>query len=217
LRAPPGAITRVVIEFGANAPDMPRTKRHMRIPALIAAAALILGACSSSNRVGQVFDTRQNAGPCPSAGSIYGVDRVVKFADENSGRYSDIAYTGEIVGVKLFCRYADDNPIIAEIDIDFAFGKGPQATADEHDYTYFVAVTRRNRRILHKERFSVRADFNGEVVTGTRQLIDSIEIPRVDETISGANFEILVGFELTEDQLEFNRAGKRYRLDAGAP
>lgn len=186
----------------------------MRIPALLV-GALFLGACSSTP-VADVFDTRQNAGPCPSAGSIYGAERVVKFVGPETGKYSDIAYTGEIVGVELFCRYADGDPIIAEIDIDFAFGKGPQATADEHDYTYFVAVTRRNRRILHKERFVTRADFGGELVAGKQEVIDSIRIPRVDETISGANFEILVGFELSDEQLEFNRAGKRYRLDAGA-
>ena len=187
----------------------------MRIPALFAAAALLLGSCTSTP-VSDAFDTRRNAGPCPSAGSIYGVDRVVEFGEASAGRYSEIAYTGEIVGVELFCRYADGDPIIAEIDIDFAFGKGPQATADVHDYTYFVAVTRRNRRVLQKERFTVRADFDGKAVTGTRQVIDTIRIPRVDETISGANFEILVGFELTDEQLEFNRAGKRFRLDAGA-
>lgn len=186
----------------------------MRIPALF--AAIMAASSCSSTPVSDAFDTRQNAGPCPSAGSVYGAERVVEFADNATGRYSEIAYTGEIVGVKLFCRYADGDPIIAEVDIDFAFGKGPQASADAHDYTYFVAVTRRNRRILQKTRFTTRADFNGQKVTGTREVIDTIRIPRVDETISGANFEVLVGFELSDEQLEFNRAGKRYRLDAGA-
>ena len=186
----------------------------MRIPALLA-AALMLGACSST-QVADVFDTRQNAGPCPSAGSVYGADRVVQFGDDSTGRYSDIAYTGEIVGVELYCRYADGDPIIAEIELDFAFGKGPKATANVHDYTYFVAVTRRDRRVLQKERFVVRSEFKDGIINGTRQVIDTIRIPRVDETISGANFEILVGFELTDEQLEFNRAGKRFRLDAGS-
>lgn len=186
----------------------------MRIPALIAAATL-LAACSSTAPVAEVFDTRQNAGPCPSAGSIYGAERIVEFKSDSASRYSDITYTGEIVGVELYCRYADGDPIIAEMDIDFAFGKGPQADSNVHDYTYFIAVTRRNRGVLEKQRFAVRADFDGELVTGTRQRIDTIRIPRVDETISGANFEILVGFELTDEQLEFNTSGNRYRLDAG--
>ena len=35
-------------------------------------------------------------------------------------------------------------------------------------------------------------------------------------TDSGENFEILVGFELTPEQLQFNRDGRRFRIDAGA-
>jgi hypothetical protein len=45
----------------------------------------------------------------------------------------------------------------------------------------------------------------------------SIEIPRATKDIAGANFEVLVGFELTPDQLDFNRNGKRFRVDAGVP
>ena len=39
-------------------------------------------------------------------------------------------------------------------------------------------------------------------------------IPRADDSISGVNFEVIVGFELTPQQLEFNRSGNRFRLDA---
>ena len=46
--------------------------------------------------------------------------------------------------------------------------------------------------------------------------MNRISIPRADGSISGVNFEVVVGFELTPEQLEFNRAGKRFRLDAGA-
>lgn len=187
----------------------------MRISAFLA-AALLFGACSSSSPVSDVFDSRRNAGPCPSSGSIYGADRIVEFSEAGDIKYGNIEYTGEIVGVKLFCRYAGSDPIEAELEIDFAFGKGPSATSDVNDYTYFVAVTRRNRTILHKERFVKRVDFNGKPVIGDRDLVAPIRIPRVDETISGANFEILVGFELTDEQLQFNRDGRRFRLDAGS-
>ncbi len=48
-----------------------------------------------------------------------------------------------------------------------------------------------------------------------RERIDQIVIPRANEEISGENFEILVGFELTPEQLQFNRDGRRFRIDAG--
>lgn len=192
----------------------------MRRTALILAATLLAATavtgCRSTSRIAQSFDSTPNAGPCPVAGSVYDAARYVKFADASGELYSDIAYTGEITDVRLFCRYVDGNPLAAEIEIDFAFGKGPQARGDSHVYPYFVAVTRRNGKVLAKETFATEAQFRGKTVAGKSELVNRITIPRADSSISGVNFEIVVGFDLDEQQLEFNRAGKRFRLDAGA-
>lgn len=184
----------------------------MRVSTILSlAATLCLAACSS---LGSPLDSRPNAGPCPTVGALYDAGRIVKFAGDTES-YGDITYTGEIIGVRLFCRYVDDEPLLAEVEIGFAFGKGPQATENRHTYDYFVAVTRRNRSVLWKETFSIDADFRSGPVDSGADLIGRIEIPRRDGTISGGNFEVLVGFELTDEQLQFNRDGKRFRLDAG--
>ena len=47
------------------------------------------------------------------------------------------------------------------------------------------------------------------------ETIDAISIPRANEGTSGVNFEILVGFELTPEQIAFNRSGQRFRVAAG--
>ena len=189
----------------------------MRFTAPFAASLLmatVLGACSSN--IKEAFDSRQNVGPCPSSASVYEAARIVEFADGEQV-YTNIAYSGEIIGVQLYCRYVADEPLLAEVEIDFALGKGPKGEARRHVYPYFVSVTRRNSRVLAKEYFAVEADFRNSDVVGKREIVNRIIIPRADEGISGANFEILVGFDLTEDQLTFNRAGKRFRLNAGAP
>ena len=184
----------------------------MRVSMIIASIAfLCLAACSS---VGSTIDSRQNAGPCPTVGALYDAGRIVKL-DGAGEAYGNITYTGEIVGVRLFCRYAEDEPLLAEVEIGFAFGQGPQATSEQHTYEYFVAVTRRNRAVLNREIFTIEADFKDGPVDAGADVISRIVIPRKDDTISGGNFEILVGFELTEEQLQFNRDGKRFRLDAG--
>ncbi|MEM9739568.1 MAG: hypothetical protein AAF829_06830 [Pseudomonadota bacterium] len=174
------------------------------------AGLCLLASCNSG--VGDAFDTRQNAGPCPSAASLYESARVVKL--EEGENFGNITYTGEITDVRLFCRYVGGNPLEAQLELDFAFGKGPRGTQDEYIYTYWVAVTRRNGNVLAKERFATRADFSGSPIDAVRETISNIVIPRFDESISGANFEILVGFELTDEELQFNRDGKRFRLDA---
>lgn len=191
----------------------------MRRTALILAATFLAATAVTgcrSSRLAQSLDSTPNAGPCPVAGSIYDAARYVKFADGSGELYSDIAYTGEITDVRIFCRYTDDFPLAAEIEIDFAYGKGPQADSDSHVYPYFVAVTRRNGKVLAKETFASEGNFRGKSVTGKTELVNRITIPRADGSISGVNFEIVVGFDLAPEQLEFNRAGKRFRLDAGA-
>lgn len=185
---------------------------HMRILA-VSTVLLALGACQSGSDLADAFDTRQNAGACPPAGAIYQAARVVKFNGDEA-RFSNVEYTGEIVDVRLSCRYADTDPVRAEIEIDFAFGKGPAGDANRHDYGYWVAVTRRSGKVLNKEHFAVRADFSEGPVSGATEVLQEIIIPRADESVSAANFEILIGFDLTESQRTYNAEGRRFRLGA---
>lgn len=185
----------------------------MRVIAVLA-AGLMLAACGS-NPISRALDSRQNAGPCPPAAALYDASRIVEMT-EGGTRFSDITYTGEITNVNVICRYVEDQPVRAELQIDFAFGKGPQATSNSHQYQYWVAVTRRSSKVLAKEYFAVDADFGGSTVDGSREVLQDIIIPRADDTISGANFEIVVGFQLTDEELAFNREGRRFRLDAAS-
>lgn len=185
----------------------------MRKIALFVATAA-LAACSTGGSIVDSFDSRTNVGVCPPAGSIYQASRIVE-TDGGGIAYQNIEYTGEIVDVRLFCRYAGADPVEAEIEIDFAFGKGPLATSNSHDYTYWVAITRRSGKVLGKQYFSVRADFNDGPVAAAEELLQNIIIPRADDSVSAANFEVLVGFDLTEEQLAFNKEGRRFRLNAG--
>lgn len=157
-----------------------------------------------------------NAGPCPLMGVLYDSSRVVQFANPGQERLANVTYTGEIRGVRGFCRYVGGEPIVMDLEIDMAFGKGPAAEAETHAYRYWVAVTRRDIAPIARQVFEIPVEFprGADRVAGTYD-VRRIVIPRANETISGANFEILVGFELTPEQLEFNREGKRFRIDAG--
>ena len=186
---------------------------HMRILAL-STILLALGACQSGSGIGAAFDTRQNAGTCPPAGSIYNASRIVVFAGETPP-FPNVEYTGEIVDVRLYCRYAGTAPVRAEVEIDFAFGKGPAGDSNRRDYRYWVAVTRRSGKVLNKEYFTVPANFSDGPVTGKTELLQQIIIPRADDSVSAANFEVLIGFDLTESQLTYNKEGRRFRLNAG--
>lgn len=160
-------------------------------------------------------DDRPNVGPCPLMGVLYDSSRLVAFADSSNQRYANISHTGEMQGIRGLCRYVEADPITMSIEVDMAFGRGPAATDNRETYRYWVAVARRGRAPIEKVYFDVdvRWDRDEQVVTRTEQ-IENIVIPRANPEISGENFEILVGFELTPEQLQFNRDGRRFRIDA---
>lgn len=162
-------------------------------------------------------DDRPNVGPCPLMGVLYDNARVVDFAAPDNQRYANIEFTGEMQGVRGLCRYVDADPITMAIEIDMAFGRGPAATSERQTYRYWVAVTRRGRAPIEKAYFDVDVEWRrGEAVVTRTEQIERIVIPRANPEISGENFEILVGFELTPEQLQFNRDGRRFRIDAGS-
>ena len=162
-------------------------------------------------------DDRPNAGPCPLTAVLYDNSRLVAFDAPGVERYASITHTGEMLGVRSLCRYVDANPITLSMEVDMAFGRGPASTADRQTYRYWVAVARRGRVPIEKVYFDVDVRFpRGQSVVTHTEEIERIEIPRANNEVSGENFEILVGFELTPEQLQFNRDGKRFRVDAGA-
>src|SRR5690349_17447289 len=161
------------------------------------------------------LDHRPNAGACPLMGVLYDSSRLVQFAQPNAQRYANIAFTGEMEGVHGLCRYVDADPITMNMDINMQFGRGPAATSDHRSYRYWVAVTRRGRAPIAKQYFDIDVAFpRNQLVVSRVEHINRIVIPRANAEISGENFEILVGFELTPEQLQFNRDGRRFRIDA---
>ena len=185
----------------------------MRSFAILAAATVMLTGCQT---VTDVFtDAPPNIGPCPSALSLYDAHRIVEL-EGGEVRYENVGFTAEIIGVRSLCTYYGDRPIIANLELDIGFGRGPAARGDSHTYEYFVAVTRRDIAVIEKQVFPITVRFRaGEDRVFLTETIDAISIPRATEETSGTNFEILAGFELTEEQIAFNRSGQRFRVGAG--
>lgn len=160
---------------------------------------------------------RKNAGPCPYVKVLYDAGRYEEFKD-NQQASSAVAYTGEIEGLTADCSYKGSEPIHNKIAIRFALGRGPQGASARKVYRYWVAVTHRNREVLAKQEFTLPIDFPaGTDRVAVEDKINDIIIPRAGAGVSGENFEILVGFDVTPEMADFNRDGKRFRLNAGAP
>ena len=161
--------------------------------------------------------SQKNSGPCPFVKVLYDAGRYEEFkaGQEASG---SVAYTGEIQSLSAECDYKGVAPIHNQISIRFALGRGPQGLEARKTFNYWIAVTHRNRSVLAKEYFSLPVTFSaGQDRVAVVDTINDIIIPRADTTVSGENFEILVGFDVTPEMADFNRQGKRFRINAGGP
>jgi hypothetical protein len=160
------------------------------------------------------LDRRANAGPCPYVKILYDAARYVEMTGDQVSA-GNVGFTGEIEGLSADCRYRDDQPITVDINLLFRLGRGPQASGDTRTYRYWVAVTERNSAILAKEYFDFSVDFAGSDRADVEEQIRGLTIPRAGPTVSGGNFEILIGFDVTPEMAEFNRSGSRFRINAG--
>ena len=156
-----------------------------------------------------------NAGPCPYVKVLYDAARYIDFKDGREAS-ANVVNSGEIEGISAACAYKGAEPIRVNMMVTFSLGKGPQATSNTKDYTYWVAVTSRNKDVLAKEYFTVHANFPaGKNTVVMTDRLSGVTIPRADDKVSGSNFEVLVGFDVTPQMAQFNRDGKRFRVDAG--
>ena len=158
---------------------------------------------------------RKNAGPCPFVKVLYDAARYEEFKD-NQEASAAVAYTGEIQGLNAECSYKAGEPIHNKMELRFELGRGPQGVSPRKTFRYWVAVTHRNREVLAKEYFDLPVEFpagHDRVVAVDK--ISDIVIPRAGSNVSGENFEILVGFDVTPEMAAFNRQGQRFRVNAG--
>ena len=152
-----------------------------------------------------------NPAPCPNAFALDEAARMIVFDGEPS--LEAVAWSAEVTDVRTSCRYTTDRPIEARVEMDFAVGKGPAASGDTLDVTYFVAVTRRDKDLIAKEEFTVPVTVrDGLATVELTEKIREIVIPRAGENTSGTNFEIAVGFSLSREQLLYNRSGRSLKF-----
>ncbi|ESQ92244.1 hypothetical protein ABENE_08765 [Asticcacaulis benevestitus DSM 16100 = ATCC BAA-896] len=150
-------------------------------------------------------------GPCPYVKVLYDAARFHEFKD-NKETTSNAEWTGEINGVHSECAYKGTDPIQVGMDISFSLGRGPMADGQTKTYHYWIAVTERDQTVLAKQEFELPVTFaNGEQKIDVNTRLEGIYIPRADITVSGSNFEVLVGFDVTPQMAEFNREGKHFR------
>lgn len=153
---------------------------------------------------------------CPEVTAVNDLSSLHRFVDmDNPERTSKISSI-VISGIENGCRYTGNN-IIVEMNVKFEGEAGNRARIRETDtpsfsYPYFVAVTSPHGTILSKEIHALNVNYedNANSVVVNEQIRQIIP---VDKDAYGPDHTILVGFQLNDKELAYNR--KMIRDTAG--
>ncbi|PZO87936.1 MAG: hypothetical protein DI626_02905 [Micavibrio aeruginosavorus] len=147
-------------------------------------------------------------GTCPQVSARPDLTRLVDFHTSGSNDPSNIASEVEITNVRNTCR-VENGALVMQIDIDLSGKTGPKARIKSNDqpnfaYPYFVAVTDNTGIVLSKEIFAAPMSYGRKenANTHTETIFQNMPFP---DAASGKTYNVVVGFQLDETQLAYNR------------
>ena len=175
----------------------------MKASALRAAAsgalALALSGCG-------LFAADAPPQACPDAVILADAKRVILYRDGPGRDLTDVEFEGEIARIAGTCQYGK-RELTVTVVADLVATRGPAAPAAEANLPFFVAITDEARNIVAKKVFDSAIPVpRGQRRAGVREEIEQV-IP-LPEGEPIPYYEIVVGFQLTPEQLERNRRAR---------
>ncbi len=166
-------------------------------------AAMLLAGCGAFTKA------EKKEAACPQGIIPADSAKVTRFRDGPGRDLTDVVSEGEILDILVQCKY-DKQGVNVDLQVAVGSTRGPADRSKVTEYDYFVAVVDPQLNILAKEPFHVRFEFkDNQTKLGS---IEELE-PRLPlkDVMKGPDYQILVGFQLTPDELAWNREQRARR------
>lgn len=181
---------------------------HLSCRLAAAAIALLISACG-----GKPKDEAELPPTCPVMGVLADA-ALLRIYKEGGGRAAaDVAYEVEFMRANLLECEVKDGKMISSIRFEAVARTGPAAAGSSVKFPYFISVLGPDNKPVSKKLYEHQAKFrSGQPLTRFGEEVKKIEIIP-PEGKDGEGYEILIGFQLTREQLELNRYREKPRPD----
>ena len=175
----------------------------------------VLTACESVDNFNPFSDTKSGPPKCPTIKFLKDADEITVYKSGAGKGLRDIIFEAELTGFKGECEYVGNNGIHTKVVLTLQLGlditRGPAEKTRSVKLSYFVAIPDFFPKPEGKVSFNRVVIFpqDRNSITLLDEAIE-IVIP-LNKTRRGPQTKVLVGFELTKSQLEFNRQRIRNR------
>ena len=170
---------------------------YLRALAVLSLSAAALAACVDNQLP-----------PCPSVRVDSTTARLTQFKEGAGRDITDVEYQAEVVAYEGVCEFSEKG-VEVKMDLDFAIATGAAVKKGPASLYYFVAVPQLFPDPVGKRVFQLRHDL--PATPGVREKVREndlrIFIPlKKDEP--AASYDVYVGLQLTNEQLDYNRTPK---------
>lgn len=165
-------------------------------------------------------DFAQDTGPiCPATAVLSDAVVVTKLKPGTQAALpnpANVAFTAEMSQAKLDCNY-DRAQNRLSVDINFAVKatRGPAAMGPDPQLDFFVAVVDADNNIISKNVYHGQPDMAGRPTNIYTQNVGNFPVPLAMDK-RPYDVEILTGFQLTPDELAYNRIPKSLPIPRAA-
>jgi hypothetical protein len=180
-------------------------------------AMLALAGCGSGNPL-EVTRTS-----CPAVAVVKYANNYTQFAPGSNFAASGIQLSAQLGDIAVSCKESSGNTSVSNISFEVSAARASATAAGSANVPYFVTIVQDGTTILSKQVYGANLQFGeGALRTTVRQSFAAstpyVPLPPVperkkknqfdefaeDSRPKAAKYEILLGFQLTEEQATYN-------------
>jgi hypothetical protein len=145
---------------------------------------------------------------CPRAAILGDAADLTRYRPDHAGQggqdLTDMVFDGRITGVSGKCARGGEDTLEVTATVNIELMRGPAMVGRVGEVPFFVAVAE-GQRLLEKQVFRLKAEFpaNTDRLRLTSETVN-LTLP-LERGKSGAAYDLLVGFQLSPDELALNR------------
>lgn len=159
---------------------------------------------------GGLFDSGTSQGfglSCPAVAILEAPSELIRFVGPSTGRIQDIRFHAKLEITSVSCEI-EPKATFVSTDARLSVVRGPANREKLAKFSFFVAVLDGEKSVILHQSFPIEVEFDSE---GTRvDFEDSVTI-QIDkkDNVDPATYSIYAGFEMTPEELRFNRRRQR--------
>lgn len=146
--------------------------------------------------------------PCPPIYILGDAGKLTKFRPGPGRDLTDVEFEAEITGYQGGCKY-DEKGALVDLQVSFTVKRGPGNSAKQAEFSYFAAIPYFYPSAEAKADFPVTVTFP-EGTNYARYTDEEVvlRIPVKDKEVID-KYEVYLGFQTTQEELERNRQGRK--------